>query len=133
MAGAALRECGELMRTWMKIAIGIVAACAFVGAGYAAASGAGGGANGPAGKHGRPGPLAVFRLCKDDAMTIGQCKDLVEGKIQSRIDAAYQKCMQNHDQSFCDAKKQKAEDRLHAWRAGGGQDAPPADPSGDGN
>lgn len=103
------------MRSVTKWVLASVAVLAIAAAGYAAAAGTNAGAA-KAGK-GHPGPLAVFKVCTDDTMTVKQCKDLVKQRIQERIDAAYQKCLEKRSQSFCDGKKQAAQERLAKFDA----------------
>ncbi|MHB8632395.1 MAG: hypothetical protein ACYDBQ_00310 [Thermoplasmatota archaeon] len=104
------------MQTWMKWGIGILVVGAIAGVGYAAArpGSAMAASNGHA-----PGPFAIFKLCKNDNMTIGQCKELVKERLQQRIDAAYQKCLQSHDQTLCSQRKAQAEARLARLESSG--------------
>jgi len=100
------------MRASTKWILGIGLVALLAGAGFVAAQATSSPSGANAHGKGRPGPFAVFRVCKDDSMTVGQCKELVKEKAQQRIDAAYQKCLQNHEQSFCDQKKAAMEQRV---------------------
>ncbi|MFO1532681.1 MAG: hypothetical protein ABR562_03135 [Thermoplasmatota archaeon] len=92
------------MRTATKWTLAAVVMLGLVGVVAVTAAGHG---KGPA-----AGPLAVFKVCTDDSMTVGQCKELVKEKMREHMDQMYQKCLESHDKASCDQQRAHAEERM---------------------